>query len=332
MKKNILITGAEGFIGSHLTELLVKKNYKVKALSLYNSFNNWGWLDHIDKKILNEIEIINGDIRDKEFVYNNTKNTDTIINLAALIAIPYSYEAVESFIYTNVIGVNNILSASIRNNCKVIHTSTSEVYGEPEKFPISENEKVFAKSPYAATKIAGDQLCLSYYRSFGLPITLIRPFNTFGPRQSLRAIIPTIITQSIINNGIIKLGNIYPKRNFNYVRDIIDGFEKSININKFNGELINLGGSFEISIKDLVKLISKIMNKKIIIKTDKKRFRPKSGEVNRLISSKKKSKKILKWKPKYDKKEMFEKALKETIDWYFENIDLYQSKSKIYTK
>ncbi len=332
MKKKILITGAEGFIGSHLLELLVKKNYKVKALCLYNSFNNWGWLDHIDKKILNDIEIINGDIRDKEFIYNNTKNIDTIVNLAALIAIPYSYEAVESFINTNVIGVNNILSASIRNNCKVIHTSTSEVYGEPEKFPINENEKVFAKSPYAATKIAGDQLCLSYYRSFGLPVTLIRPFNTFGPRQSLRAIIPTIITQSIMNNGIIKLGNIYPKRNFNYVKDIIDGFEKSIKINKFNGELINLGGSFEISIKDLVKLIAKILNKKIIIKSDKTRFRPKLGEVNRLISSKKKSEKILKWKPKYDKKVMFEKALNETVDWYFKNIDLYKSKSKIYTK
>jgi NAD dependent epimerase/dehydratase len=332
MKKKIFLTGAEGFIGSHLLELLVKKNYKVKALCLYNSFNHWGWLDEVDPKILKEVEIISGDIRDKDFIYKNTKDIDIIINLAALIAIPYSYEAVESFINTNIIGLNNILSASLQNNCKVIHTSTSEVYGEPDRFPISEKDSVFAKSPYSATKIAGDQLCFSYYRSFGLPVTLIRPFNTFGPRQSLRAIIPTIITQAITNNGIIKLGNIYPKRNFNYVKDIINGFEKSIKLKKFNGELINLGGSFEISIKDLVKLISKIMNKDIIIKTDKKRYRPKLGEVNRLVSSKIKSKKILNWIPKYDKKAMFEEALSETIDWYFKNISLYKSKSKIYTK
>ncbi len=331
MKNKILLTGAEGFIGSHLLELLVKKNYKVKALCLYNSFNNWGWLDTVDKKILNEVEIIAGDIRDKEFIENNSKKVDTIINLAALIAIPYSYEAVDSFIQTNIIGVNNILSSALKNNCQVVHTSTSEVYGDPEKFPISESDKVFAKSPYSATKIAGDQLCHSYYRSFGLPVTLIRPFNTFGPRQSLRAIIPTIITQSILNKGKIKLGNIYPKRNFNFIKDIIVGFEKSLKI-KFSGELINLGGSLEISVENLVQLISKLLNKKIEIITDKSRNRPKRGEVNRLVSSKVKSQKLLNWKPKYDNKIMFEKALLETIQWYIENIDLYKSKSKIYTK
>lgn len=331
MKDKILLTGAEGFIGSHLLELLVKKNYKVKALCLYNSFNNWGWLEVVDKKILNEVEIISGDIRDKEFILNNTKNVQKIINLAALIAIPYSYEAVDSFIQTNVIGVNNILSAALKNNCKVVHTSTSEVYGDPEKFPIKENDKVFAKSPYSATKIAGDQLCHSYYRSFGLPVTLIRPFNTFGPRQSLRAIIPTIITQALSNNKKIKLGNIYPKRNFNYIKDITNGFEKSLKTN-FNGDLINLGGSFEISIENLVKSISKLMNKKIEIVSDKARYRPKPGEVNRLVASKEKSQKILKWKPKYDKKIMFERALLETIEWYAKNSDIYKSKSRIYTK
>ena len=282
-------------------------------------------------KILSEVEIISGDIRDKEFVDNNSKKVDIIINLAALIAIPYSYEAVDSFIQTNIIGVNNILSSALKNNCQVVHTSTSEVYGDPEKFPISESDKVFAKSPYSATKIAGDQLCHSYYRSFGLPVTLIRPFNTFGPRQSLRAIIPTIITQSILNKGKIKLGNIYPKRNFNYIKDIIVGFEKSIKI-KSSGELINLGGSLEISVENLVKLISKLLNKKIEIITDKSRNRPKKGEVNRLVASKVKSQKLLNWKPKYDNKIMFEKALLETIEWYIENIDLYKSKSKIYTK
>ena len=331
MKNKILLTGAEGFIGSHLLELLVKKNYKVKALCLYNSFNNWGWLDTVDKKILNEVEIIAGDIRDKEFIENNSKKVDTIINLAALIAIPYSYEAVDSFIQTNIIGVNNILSSALKNNCQVVHTSTSEVYGDPEKFPIKESDKVFAKSPYSATKIAGDQLCHSYYRSFGLPVTLIRPFNTFGPRQSLRAIIPTIITQSILNKGKIKLGNIYPKRNFNYIKDIVAGFEKSLKI-KFSGELINLGGGLEISVENLVKLISKLLNKNIEIIPDKSRNRPKKGEVNRLVASKVKSQKLLNWKPKYDNKIMFEKALLETIAWYIGNINLYKSKSKIYTK
>ena len=331
MKNKILLTGAEGFIGSHLLELLVKKNYKVKALCLYNSFNNWGWLDTVDKKILNEVEIIAGDIRDKEFIENNSKKVDTIINLAALIAIPYSYEAVDSFIQTNIIGVNNILSSALKNNCQVVHTSTSEVYGDPEKFPIKESDKVFAKSPYSATKIAGDQLCHSYHRSFGLPVTLIRPFNTFGPRQSLRAIIPTIITQSILNKGKIKLGNIYPKRNFNYIKDIITGFEKSLKI-KFSGELINLGGGLEISVENLVKLISKLLNKNIEIIEDKSRNRPKKGEVNRLVASKVKSQKLLNWKPKYDNKIMFEKALLETIEWYIGNFNLYKSKSKIYTK
>lgn len=331
MKNKIFLTGSEGFIGSHLLEFLVKKNYKVKALCLYNSFNNWGWLENVDKKILNEVDIINGDIRDKEFILNNTKDIDVIINLAALIAIPYSYEAVDSFIQTNIVGVNNILSAALKNNCKVVHTSTSEVYGDPDKFPIKENDKVFAKSPYSATKIAGDQLCHAYYRTFGLPITLLRPFNTFGPRQSLRAIIPTIITQALSNNGKIKLGNIYPKRNFNYIKDITKGFEKSLNTD-FNGELINLGGSFEISIDNLVMLISKLMNKKIKVISDKIRFRPKPGEVNRLVSSKVKSQKILNWKPQYDKKIMFEQALLETIDWYRANLHLYKFKSKIYTK
>ena len=212
MSKKIFITGSEGFIGSHLLESLVKKDYKVKALCLYNSFNSWGWSDTVDKKILKDVEIVTGDIRDKDFIIKNTKKIDTVINLAALIAIPYSYEATESFIQTNVVGLNNILSASLRNNCRVIHTSTSEVYGNAESFPIKEENKVFAKSPYAATKIAGDQLCFSYNRSFNLPVTIIRPFNTFGPRQSLRAIIPTIIIQALLNNGVVKLGNIYPKR------------------------------------------------------------------------------------------------------------------------
>ncbi len=330
MRKKIFLTGSEGFIGSHLLELLVKNNFNVKALCLYNSFNNWGWLDTIDKKILKEVEIIPGDIRDKDIILKHTKKIDTLINLAALIAIPYSYQASESFIQTNIVGLNNILSTALKNEFNVIHTSTSEVYGNPDSFPLKEENNVFAKSPYAATKIAGDQLCLSYNRSFKAPVTILRPFNTFGPRQSLRAIIPTVICQAILNDGVVKLGNIYPKRNFNYVNDIADGFLKALNLKKHKGDLINLGGSFEISIKDLVSVISNILQKKIKIEKDYTRLRPAKGEVERLIASRVKSRNILKWKPKYDNKKKFKNALVQTVKWYQQNLKFFIDKSRIY--
>ena len=244
--KKILVTGADGFIGSHLIEALVKKNFKVKAFTFYNFKSSNGWLDNIDKKILDNLEIIQGDIRDQNHVKQEMKNVDLVFHLAALIGIPYSYKAVQSYIDTNIYGTFNILNAAKENNIKkVIITSSSEVYGTAQKIPIDESHPLSAQSPYAATKIAADQLALSYYKSYGLPITIIRPFNTFGPRQSLRAVIPTIITQ-ILKKKIVKIGNTKPTRDYVFVEDTVRAFLKTINNNKISGEVINIGNNFEI--------------------------------------------------------------------------------------
>tara|TARA_B100001057_G_scaffold492224_2_gene584159 strand:+ start:4055 stop:5050 length:996 start_codon:yes stop_codon:yes gene_type:complete len=323
----IFLTGSEGFIGSHLAEKLVKRGHNLTCLVLYNSFNSWGWLDQIDKKVKKDINIITGDIRD-EFLIKKMikKNTDVVINLAALIGIPYSYRAPKSYFDTNTIGLLNILNSAINTNIKkIIHTSTSEVYGTPKYIPIDEKHLVSAQSPYAASKIAADQIALSYYKSFNSPVTILRPFNTFGPRQSLRAIIPTIITQ-ILNNKKIKLGSLYPTRDLTYVDDTTDAFLSALNKKKDIGEIINIGSGFEVSVKDLVKKISKIMGQNIIIRKDTKRTRPKESEVNRLLANNKKAKKILDWTPQYTKKHGFENGLRKTIEWFSkkENLNKYK--------
>ena len=326
----ILVTGADGFIGSHLAEKLVLEGYKVKALSMYNSFNNWGWLDKIPEKILNEIEIITGDVRDGDFISKVTKDVELIFHLAALIGIPYSYIAPQSYIDTNVTGTLNILNASLKSQIKVIHTSSSEVYGTPLSIPIKETHRLYSQSPYAASKVSADQLALSYFNSFNLPVSIIRPFNTFGPRQSLRAIIPTIITQ-ILNKKIkkVKLGNITTTRDFNYIKDTINGFTSAINNKNIYGETINLGTGREISIKKIFQNVSEItkINKKLI--HEKKRKRTNKSEIKRLCSSNLKAKKLLKWKPKFHSESKIKVALKETIDWYQNNKDQL-NKSKIY--
>ncbi len=324
----ILLTGSEGFIGSHLVEKLVKNGHELTCLVLYNSFNSWGWLDKIDDKIKKNIKIITGDIRD-EFLVKSLikKNTDVVINLAALIGIPYSYRSPKSYFETNSIGILNILNSSINSNVKkIIHTSTSEVYGTPKYIPIDENHLVSAQSPYAASKIAADQIALSYNKSFNLPVTILRPFNTFGPRQSLRAIIPTIVTQ-LIKNKVLKLGSLYPTRDLTFVDDTVDAFVSTLNKKKDIGEIINIGSGFEISVKDLVSQISKIMGVKIDIQKDKERIRPKKSEVDRLYANIKKAKKILNWTPKYSKKNGFEKGLKKTIEWFskVENLNHYKT-------
>ena len=287
----IFITGADGFIGSHLTEKLVNKGHNVKCLTLYNSFNSWGWLDHIDKKVKKNIEVFTGDIRDEYLIRNIIKKKfDIVINLAALIGIPYSYRATKSYFDTNLYGLMNLL-----NGCKdfgvkkIIHTSTSEVYGTPSAIPIKETHSLTGQSPYAASKIAADQLAISYRRSFSLPVAILRPFNTFGPRQSARAIIPTIITQILKSNNI-KLGSLTPTRDFTYVDDTVDGFIKSIYSKKVVGEVINIGSGFEISISDLVKKIAKLMGKKLRLFKKEERKRPKSSEVQRLLASTHKAK------------------------------------------
>ncbi len=328
--KKIFVTGADGFIGSHLVEKLVLKGYKVKALSMYNSFNSWGWLEDLPSHILKEIEIVTGDIRDENLVKKFTKDVDKIFHLAALIGIPYSYIAPRSYFDTNVIGTLNILNASLKRQVEVIHTSTSEVYGTPQNIPIKETHRLFAQSPYAASKISADQLAISYFNSFNLPVCVIRPFNTFGPRQSLRAIIPTIITQ-LIDDKIsrVKLGNINTTRDFNYITDTVDGFLKTFKNKSIFGETINLGTGKEISIKKIFKITCELtrINKKII--QDSKRVRIKKSEITRLCSSNLKAKKTLKWKPKFNSDTTFKVALRETIDWYKENKNQLR-KSNIY--
>lgn len=314
--KKIFITGACGFIGSHVVEQLVKNNYQVHAMTYYNSMNTNGWLDFIDKNILSEIEIIRGDIRDFNLLQKITKKKDVILHLAALIGIPYSYNAPESYVDTNIKGTLNILNCALNNNIsQVVVTSTSEVYGTAKKIPIKEDHPLSAQSPYAASKIGADQLALSYYKSFNLPVTILRPFNCFGPRQSRRAILPTIITQ-MLNNKIVRLGNLTPTRDFTYVEDTADSFIKVLNNKKAFGESINIGNSFEISIKNIIKVLKNDFGYNFKIILDKERIRPKKSEVMRLFSSNQKAKEILSWYPKHNGILGFKIALKKTIDWF----------------
>ncbi len=326
----IFITGADGFIGSHLTEALVRLNHDVKCLSFYNSFNSWGWLDHCSEDVKGNFEVVTGDIRDSELIRSAVKKTNIIFNLAALIGIPYSYKAANSYIDTNINGLTNVLSAAKEYNVEqIIHTSTSEVYGTPNFIPITENHPVIGQSPYSASKIGADQIAISFYKSFNLPITILRPFNTYGPRQSNRAVIPTIITQSL-KNKILNLGSIFPTRDFTYVEDTVSAMVLSIKNKTSIGEIINIGSNFEISIKDVVSLVSKIMSKEIKIKKDTNRVRPKKSEVLRLLASNKKAKKILKWKPKYSGIKGFKEGLKKTISWFQNQKNLRKYKSNIY--
>ena len=314
--KKILVTGSEGFIGSHLVEYLIKKNYKVNSLILYNSFNSKGWLEGISPLSKKKINFFFGDIRDPGSLKDSIKGCDVVINLAALIGIPYSYNAPSSYLETNIQGTLNLLNLSLKNKIsKFIHTSTSEVYGTAQFVPINENHPIVAQSPYAATKVAADQLVDSFNKTYGLNTVILRPFNTFGPRQSLRAVIPTIISQSLKGKNI-NLGNINSRRDFTYVTETVEAFEKAIRSNKANGKTINLGTNKDYSIKEIISMISKILDKKLIIKQDKKRYRPKKSEVNRLLSNNLKARKILKWTPKSKNKKVFMKHLKETIDWF----------------
>ncbi len=327
---NILVTGACGFIGSHLIEKLVKKGHRVSAFTFYNARGFNGWVDNIDKQILKEIDIISGDIRDHDFLINHSKKKDAILHLAALIGIPYSYNAPMSYVDTNITGTYNVLNAARVNNIsKTIITSTSEVYGTAKSIPIKESHPLSAQSPYAASKTGADQLALSFYKSFKLPVTIIRPFNTFGPRQSTRAIIPTIITQILQNNKKIKLGNLSPTRDFTFVEDTADSFVQALKCKNIDGEIINVGNNFEISIKEIVQIMKKDFNFDFKVTLDKKRMRGKKSEVFRLIADNTKAKKLLKWKPKYNGLKGFKLALEKTIKWFKnpKNLKDYNSQS-----
>ena len=334
MKKKrykILVTGADGFIGSHLTERLVKQGHQVSAFTFYNSFGLKGWLDYSNKEIRNKINFISGDIRDNQAVKNAVKGVDIIYHLAALIGIPHSYTSAESYLDTNVKGTLNVLMAAREYNTKkIIHTSTSEVYGTAKFVPMTEDHPIIGQSPYSASKIAADQLAISFYNSFNLPVTIIRPFNTFGPRQSGRAIIPTIISQYLKQSKSIKIGSLKPLRDFNYIEDTVNAFISCIDAKKIEGEIINIGSGKDFSIRCILEIISKYFNKSIKVKIDKKRIRPKKSEVLRLCSSNKKAKKLLNWNPGINSKKDFERKIIKTIEWYKKNLHIFEIKSNDY--
>ena len=323
----ILVTGADGFIGSHLTESLVKKGHEVKAFVQYNSNNSWGWLDHSDSQIKGEFEVFSGDIRDPYGVRMAVKSSDVVMHLAALIAIPYSYNSPDSYVDTNIKGTLNILQAvkEYRVN-KLIHTSTSEVYGTAKYVPIDENHPLQGQSPYSATKISADNLVNSFFNSFETPAVIIRPFNTYGPRQSARAVIPTIISQITNGKKEIMLGSLKPTRDFSFIEDTVNGFIAALEVNNCIGETINLGSNYEISIGDTATLIASVMSKDIKIIEDNQRLRPSNSEVDRLWADNTKAKKMLGWSPAYNGKEGLKKGIMKTIDWFLDrnNRSLYK--------
>ncbi len=329
--KKILVTGSDGFIGSHLTEKLVKKGYNVKAFVLYNSFNSWGWLDYLPKDIKNNVEVFFGDVRDPFGVNTAVKGCDVVFHLAALIAIPYSYHSPATYIDTNINGTLNILQASKEHNTeKIVHTSTSEVYGTAQFVPITEEHPLQGQSPYSASKIGADQIAFSFFSSFDVPVTTIRPFNTYGPRQSLRAVIPTIISQIAKGDYQIKLGTVSPTRDFNFVDDITDAFIKIAESDNTAGKTYNAGSNFEISIGETAELIAQIMNKKIEIISDEIRLRPEKSEVNRLWADNTKLINQTDWNPKYAGINGFKKGLEQCVKWYTDPNNLSMLKTDIY--
>jgi NAD dependent epimerase/dehydratase len=327
----VLITGADGFIGSHLTEALVRSGYEVKAFVLYNSFNSWGWLDHCDPDVAGKFEVFAGDIRDPHGVKTAMKDCDTVLHLAALIAIPYSYISPDTYVDTNIKGTLNVLQAARELDVKrLVHTSTSEVYGTARFVPITEEHSLLGQSPYSASKIGADQLAYSFYASFGLPVVIARPFNTYGPRQSARAVIPTIITQIASGQRRIKLGAVSPTRDFSYVKDTAAGFIAAMTSMKGLGEVINFGSNYEISIGDMAQMIAEAMSVEIEIITDETRIRPGNSEVERLWAANGKAKKLFSWEPAYGGREGFRRGLLETAEWFVQADNLRRYKAGIY--
>jgi len=323
--KKILVTGADGFIGSHLTELLVMKGFKVRALAQYNSTNHWGWLENVGCK--DQIEIVTGDIRDPHFCKHIAKDMDIILHLAALIAIPYSYIAPDAYLETNIKGTLNICQAARENgNIRVVHTSTSEVYGTAQFVPINEEHPLQPQSPYSASKIGADSMAMSFYNAFDLPLTIARPFNTYGPRQSARAVIPTIITQIASGKNKIKLGDVSPTRDFNYVEDTCQGFLSIIENENTIGETLNIGSNSEISIGDTLNIIKEIMKSDVEFIVENKRIRPENSEVFRLWCDNSKINILTGFEPKIT----IEEGLKKTIDWIIRPENLKNYKSAIY--
>jgi NAD dependent epimerase/dehydratase len=323
--KKILVTGADGFIGSHLTEMLAARGLQVRALAQYNSFNNWGWLDDVADKT--NIEVVCGDVRDPHFCNAICQDVDTVFHLAALIAIPYSYQAPDSYVDTNIRGTVNICQAALSNKVsRVIHTSTSEVYGTAQYVPIDEKHPLQPQSPYSASKIAADAMAMSFYNAFGLPLTIARPFNTYGPRQSARAVIPTIITQIASGKKQIQLGDVSPTRDFNYVDDTCRGFIALAESEQTVGETVNIGSNFEISVGDTLNMIKTIMASDVEFLVDEQRLRPEKSEVNRLWCDNIKIKQLAGFAPQVS----LEQGLRRTVDWFCLPQNLQKYKTDIY--
>lgn len=330
--KKVLVTGADGFIGSHLVEALVRAGYNVRAFVFYNSFNSWGWLDESPAEIREALDVFAGDIRDPHGVDQAMEGCDAVLHLAALIAIPYSYHSPDAYVDTNIRGTLNVLQAARRRGIgRVIHTSTSEVYGTARFVPITEEHPLQGQSPYSATKIGADQLAFSFFTSFGLPVTIVRPFNTYGPRQSARAVIPTIITQLANGAEEIRLGAVSPTRDFNYVADTVAGFQAVLEQEKVGwGEVYNFGSNYEISIGETAELIGEVMGKEVRIVTDEERLRPKDSEVERLWAENAKARQAFGWEPRYAGREGFKRGLAETAEWFANGENLRRYKADRY--
>jgi len=327
----VLVTGAGGFIGSHLTEALVERNHDVRAFVFYNSLNSWGWLDDLPKDIRGRLDVFAGDIRDPHGVHTAMQGCDAVLHLAALIGIPYSYHSPDTYIDTNIKGTVNVLQAARALGLKrVIHTSTSEVYGTARSVPIDEDHVLQGQSPYSATKIGADQLALSFHKSFGLPVVVVRPFNTYGPRQSARAVIPAIVTQIATGQRKIRLGAISPTRDFSYVLDTVAGFIAALESQAGTGEVVNLGSNHEISIRDTASLIAEIMRAHVDVESEDERIRPAASEVERLCADNRKAKKLFGWEPAYGGLEGFKRGLEETIMWFTDPANLARYKADLY--
>lgn len=330
-KPRILVTGADGFIGSHLTEELVRQGFDVRAFVFYNSFNSWGWLDRCASDVAGQFEIFSGDVRDPYGVRTAMKGCDAVLHLAALIAIPYSYHSPDAYVDTNVKGTLNVVQAARDLGVsRVIHTSTSEVYGTARFIPITEDHPLQGQSPYSATKIGADQIAMSFHNSFGTPVVILRPFNTYGPRQSARAVIPTVISQIASGKRTIKLGSLHPTRDFNYVSDTVRGFIAALTSERAIGEVINIGSNYEISIGDTAHTIAQVMNVEIEIITDDQRLRPEKSEVERLWASNAKARELLDWHPLFGGLDGFKRGLAETVAWFEQPGNLRGYKPDLY--
>jgi NAD dependent epimerase/dehydratase len=332
MQKRVLVTGADGFIGSHLVEALVHRGYDVRAFALYNSFGSWGWLDSASDEVHDAVDVVLGDVRDPHGVKRAMEGCDAVLHLAALIAIPYSYHSPDTYVEANVKGTLNVLQAARELDLdKVVHTSTSEVYGSARFVPITEEHPLQGQSPYSASKIGADQIAWSFHASFGTPVAILRPFNTYGPRQSARAVIPTIISQ--IANGYrqIKLGALHPTRDFSFVEDTVRGFIAALESDRSVGEVINVGSGFEISIGDLAHLIAEVMNVEIELRTDEVRLRPVKSEVERLLAANEKAAELLNWRPEFGSRRGLKRGLRLTADWFTNTENLSRYKAGAYT-